>query len=175
MAWYFGQMAAGALDMNLEDMAEAPVRWAVSVLEEGPTGRWLGRLHNAHTAFDAHDLIGDGLPNGCIVRLGNRYLSGSGATPFFAIMGISQRTFQRCKSQPDDKPLSPEISGRLWKFAEVLGRASEVFSTREAAEAWMMAPAMALDGRCPVDLLTTPVGVEAVEDLLTRLKYDVYT
>lgn len=147
----------------------------MSVLDEEPADRLLWRLRQAHTAFDAHDLIGDGLPNACIVRLGNRYASGGGATPFLAIMGISERTFHRCKSQPEDKPLSPEVSGRLWKFAEVLGRACEVFSTREAAEAWMMSPAMALDGRRPADLLTTPVGVEAVEDLLTRLKYDVYT
>lgn len=34
---------------------------------------------------------------------------------------------------------------------------------------------MALDQRKPIDLLSTPAGVESVEDHLTRLEYGIYT
>ena len=33
---------------------------------------------------------------------------------------------------------------------------------------------MALDGHKPIDLLSTPAGVETIEDHLTRLEYGVY-
>jgi putative toxin-antitoxin system antitoxin component (TIGR02293 family) len=39
----------------------------------------------------------------------------------------------------------------------------------------MERPAMSLDQRRPVDLLSTPAGIESVEDHLTRLGYGVYT
>jgi putative toxin-antitoxin system antitoxin component (TIGR02293 family) len=35
-------------------------------------------------------------------------------------------------------------------------------------------PAIGLDQRPPIDLLTTPAGVELVEDYLGRLEYEVY-
>jgi putative toxin-antitoxin system antitoxin component (TIGR02293 family) len=89
-------------------------------------------------------------------------------------VGISYRTYQRRREVPD-KPLSPEQSGRTWKFAEILGRAIDLFGSQTEAEEWMERPAMALDRRKPIDLLSTPAGVESVEDHLTRLEYGVYT
>ena len=75
----------------------------------------------------------------------------------------------------DREALSPEQSGRVWKFAEVLGLARTIFGSDDAAEAWLKAPALGLDQRRPIDLLATPVGVQAVEDYLTRIEYGVYT
>jgi putative toxin-antitoxin system antitoxin component (TIGR02293 family) len=89
-------------------------------------------------------------------------------------VGISLRTYQRRKDALD-KPLSPEQSGRAWKFAEILGRATELFGSQGEAEAWLERPAMALEQRKPIDLLSTPAGVGSVEDHLTRLEYGVYT
>jgi putative toxin-antitoxin system antitoxin component (TIGR02293 family) len=74
-----------------------------------------------------------------------------------------------------EKPLSVEQSGRAWKFAEILGRATELLGSQAEAEAWLERPAMALDQRKPIDLLSTPAGVEAIEEHLTRLEYGVYT
>jgi len=70
--------------------------------------------------------------------------------------------------------LSIDQSNRTWKFAEILGRAAEIFGSRAEAEAWLSAPAIGLDQRRPIDLLSTAVGVEAVEDYLTRIEYGVY-
>jgi putative toxin-antitoxin system antitoxin component (TIGR02293 family) len=65
--------------------------------------------------------------------------------------------------------------GRTRKFAEILARATELFGSRQEAKRWMERPAMALECRRPIDLMTTPAGVEIVEHLLQRLQYGVYT
>ena len=126
--------------------------------------------------LDAHDLLREGLPGRALshlvtsVMLLRAPLQGS----LEKAVGISLRTYQRRKEAPDRK-LSTEQSGRTWKFAEILGRAIDLFGSQEAAEAWLDRPAMALDRRKPIDLLSTPAGVEAVETLLGRLEYGVYT
>jgi len=136
-----------------------------------------GTLHRlVHSRLEAHDLLQEGLPGHAL-----QYLVTSVAflrTPHHGSLekavGISFRTYQRRKDARD-KPLSPEQSGRTWKFAEILGRAIDLFGSQAEAEAWMERPAMALDRRRPIDLLSTPAGVESVEDHLTRLEYGVYT
>ncbi len=62
----------------------------------------------------------------------------------------------------------------MWKLAEILGRAIELFGSRAEAEAWLKRPALALEQRRPIDLLSTPAGVETLEEHLTRLEYGVY-
>jgi putative toxin-antitoxin system antitoxin component (TIGR02293 family) len=56
----------------------------------------------------------------------------------------------------------------------ILARAMEVFGTRENAEEWLSMPAMALDQRHPIDLLSSPAGAGLVNDLLTRLEFGVF-
>lgn len=125
------------------------------------------------TALDAHEAILEGLPAAALRNLiGNLEILGKEASLEKAV-GMSLRTFQRRKDTPA-RSLSPEQSGRAWKFAEVLARASTVFGSLTEAESWLDRPALALDGRCPIDLLATPVGVELVEDLLTQLDFGVY-
>jgi putative toxin-antitoxin system antitoxin component (TIGR02293 family) len=81
---------------------------------------------------------------------------------------------QRRKKDASEVLLSIDQSNRTWKFAEILGRATEIFGSRAEAEAWLNSPAIGLDQRRPIDLLATAVGVEAVEDYLTRIEYGVY-
>ncbi|WP_273142238.1 antitoxin Xre/MbcA/ParS toxin-binding domain-containing protein [Halomonas sp.] len=59
-------------------------------------------------------------------------------------------------------------------FAEILTRAKDVLGDREEAKRWMNTPAMGLEGRKPIDLITTQAGYELVDDFLTRLDYGVY-
>ena len=89
-------------------------------------------------------------------------------------IGVSLRTCQRVKLAPA-KPLSPEQSGRVWKFAEILAQTTEVLGSQEEAEEWLQRPAIALDQRRPIDLLATPAGATLVETLLGRIQYGVYT
>ena len=125
--------------------------------------------------LEAHDMLREGLPGHALRHLvSNVVFLRAGGESLEKAVGISLRTYQRRKDAPD-KPLSPEQSGRAWKFAEILGRATQLFGSQAEAEQWLERPAMALDQRRPIDLLSTPAGVETIEDHLTRLEYGVYT
>ena len=131
---------------------------------------------SVRSRLEAHDLLQEGLPGHALKHLVN-YVGILRAPHYGGLekaVGISFRTYQRRKDFLD-KPLSPQQSGRTWKFAEILGRATELFGSQAEAEEWLERPAMALDQRKPIDLLSTPAGVEFIEDHLTRLEYAVYT
>jgi putative toxin-antitoxin system antitoxin component (TIGR02293 family) len=56
----------------------------------------------------------------------------------------------------------------------LLTKATAVFGTQDEAEQWFERPAIGLNQKRPIDLLTTPAGVKIVEDHLERLAYGVY-
>ncbi len=103
--------------------------------------------------LEAHDLLRDGLPGHALTHLvgGVGILRAPHEGSFEKAVGISLRTFQRRKDAPDGR-LSPEQSGRAWKFAEILGRATDLLGSQAEAESWLERPAMALDQRRPIDL-----------------------
>jgi len=125
--------------------------------------------------LDAHDLLMVGLPASALMHLNKEvgFLTSSQGVLEKAV-GISVRTLQRRKKDTKSALLNVEQSNRIWKFAEVLGRATEIFGSSEAAEAWMTRPAIGLNQRKPIDLLSTAIGLEAVEDYLTRIEFGVY-
>ena len=124
--------------------------------------------------LDAHEMILEGLPARSLTHLLQNLVILQKGPSLEKAMGMSVRTFQRRKDVAG-KPLSPEQSGRTWKFAEILAKATAVFGTQAEAEQWLERPAMGLDHRRPIDLLSTPAGVELVEEHLSRLEYGVYT
>jgi putative toxin-antitoxin system antitoxin component (TIGR02293 family) len=123
--------------------------------------------------LDAHDVLVNGLPSAALTHLVGRLTMLRKPDSLEKAVGMSVRTFQR-RREGSTKPLSHEQSARTWKFAEILAKATEVFGSQQEAERWMEQPAMALEQRRPIDLMTTPAGVEIVEDLLRRLEYGVY-
>jgi putative toxin-antitoxin system antitoxin component (TIGR02293 family) len=124
--------------------------------------------------LEAHDLLVRGLPPGALRHLITSLLVIQATESLGKAVGMSLRAYQR-RQGSSAKALNPEQSGRAWKFARVLSRATAVFGTQEEAEHWLERPAVGLEQRRPIDLLATPVGVEIVEDHLTRLEYGVYT
>jgi putative toxin-antitoxin system antitoxin component (TIGR02293 family) len=124
------------------------------------------------TPFDAHDLIVQGLPGDALTALEGK-LTVLDAVAFEKAIGMSLRTIQRRRADPG-QPLSTEQSGRVWKFAELLSRATEIMGGQKHAEEWLNEPAMALNGHRPIDLLTTTAGTEMVETLLGQIEYGVY-
>jgi putative toxin-antitoxin system antitoxin component (TIGR02293 family) len=124
--------------------------------------------------LDAHDALNRGLPSAALAHLVGRLTCLRHRDSLEKALGMSLRTFQR-RRDGGAKPLSHEQSARTWKFAEILDKATQVFGSQEEAERWMEQPAMALEQRRPIDLLTTPAGAEMVEDLLVRLEYGAYT
>ncbi|HTW71259.1 MAG TPA: antitoxin Xre/MbcA/ParS toxin-binding domain-containing protein [Acetobacteraceae bacterium] len=144
------------------------------------TAALLGGRRTLHrrirTRLEAHDLLRHGLPAQALQYLVDtvEILRAPHHGSLEKAVGISLRTYQRHKERPS-RPLSREQSGRAWKFAEILGRAVALFGSKTEAEAWLERPAMALAQRKPIDLLSTPAGIESVEELLTRIEYGVYT
>jgi putative toxin-antitoxin system antitoxin component (TIGR02293 family) len=57
----------------------------------------------------------------------------------------------------------------------IMDKAVDVFGSAEAAMAFMDAPALALDGQRPAELMQTAEGAKLVEDHLARLDHCVYT
>jgi putative toxin-antitoxin system antitoxin component (TIGR02293 family) len=154
---------------------------------EKPAPKWLGNdlqkvadllggprilSRRITSTLDAHELLLDGLPGSALTHFVSHLLFIQ-TDSLEKAFGMSLRTFQRRKDAPD-KPLSQEQSGRTWKFAEILAKATDVFGSQEEAEQWLERPAIGLDQRRPIDLLATPAGIELVEQYLTRLAYGVY-
>ena len=123
--------------------------------------------------LDAHEMLLHGLPGNALRHLIDSLSVLEKSASLEKAVGMSLRTFQRRKDAPARR-LSQEQSGRTWKFAEILAKATAAFGSREAAEQWLQNPVMGLDQRRPIDLLATPAGVELVEVFLERLKYGVY-
>jgi putative toxin-antitoxin system antitoxin component (TIGR02293 family) len=70
--------------------------------------------------------------------------------------------------------MKPEHSGTTKDLIEVTQKAIEVLGDRAAADRWLHEPALALNGRKPIDLLSTRLGASLVKDHLTRMEFGVY-
>lgn len=127
-----------------------------------------------NTRLEAHELILSGFPSNALVSLSENVHIIRHADVFEKALGLSLRTFQRRKKDATPKKLSQEQSGRAWKFAEILGMATEVLGSQHEAEEFLERPAIGLDQNRPIDLLATPAGIELVETYLGRMKYGVY-
>jgi len=125
------------------------------------------------TRLDVHEVLERGIPSRAFNHL-IAHVKTLDPSAVRKAVGLSVRTVQR-RNQTPQKPLSPEQSGRAWKFAEILAKATEVLGGQEAAEDWLNRPAVGLDQRRPLELLSTAVGAEMVERLLGRIEYGVYT
>ena len=127
---------------------------------------------NLGTAFDAHEMLLGGLPGDALNQL-ERRLQVLDAVALEKAVGMSLRTLQRRRADPG-QPLSVDQSGRVWKFAEILAKATEVMGSQRDAEEWLNEPAIGLNGHKPLDLLTTSAGAELVETFLGQIEYGVY-
>jgi putative toxin-antitoxin system antitoxin component (TIGR02293 family) len=161
------EMTAAARRSAKEEEEE----WRERVVKLLGGGRVLRRRPKDSLA--THELLMHGLPGKATVHLlgGLQVLETRESVE--KGLGMSLRTYQRHKDRPD-KMLDPAQSGRTWKFAEILAKATTVFGSQERAEQWLEAPATGLNRRRPIDLLATPAGLELVEDFLERLDTGVY-
>ncbi|ATQ75767.1 antitoxin [Massilia violaceinigra] len=124
------------------------------------------------TKLDVHVLIMEGFPNAVMTFLIESIPELKNPEFLQKTVGMSKRTSQRRHAA--DKLLTSEQSSKAWNFAEVMTQASAVFGSKEEGVRWLGEPALALEGRRPLDLLLTSAGYDLVKDLLTRLEYGVY-
>ncbi|WP_338764175.1 antitoxin Xre/MbcA/ParS toxin-binding domain-containing protein [Massilia sp. METH4] len=65
--------------------------------------------------------------------------------------------------------LDAALSERIWRLADVLAMAREVFEEERAARAWLLAPNRAFGGAAPIDHLDTEPGATAVRQVLNAI------
>ena len=123
--------------------------------------------------FAAHDALERGLPGRALHHLFDSLRVIEPSLVLDKAIGVSLRTLQRSRLEPK-KALSTVQSSRTWTFAHILADATDVLGSQEAAERWLMQPAIALGQRAPLALLSTAAGVSLVEDLLGQMRYGVY-
>jgi putative toxin-antitoxin system antitoxin component (TIGR02293 family) len=161
----------------MSDLREASEPWSTDVpafklvvdILGGPgVLRW-----KLEGSLDAHEMLLRGLPGAALTHLVESLALLHDPVSLEKAVGISLRTFQRSKANPA-RLLSQDQSGRTWKFAEILAKATAVLGSRTEAEQWLERPAIGLDQRRPIDLLATTAGVEIVENYLERIEYGVY-
>ncbi len=125
------------------------------------------------TSFEVHDTVQTGLPFRALHGLIASFHVLDIKLVLARGIGMDQRTYLRGRAVPERR-LSSKHSRRMWKFAEILALATDVLGTQDAAEHWLCEPALTLDQRRPIDLLTTPMGIEVVETFLRRIDHGVY-
>lgn len=85
------------------------------------------------------------------------------------ILGVSPRTVRDQRTK--HLPLSRENSEKLVRVARIQKLARTIFSSDAAVAQWLAAPAPALDGQRPFDLLDTELGAREVESVLQGIAY----
>jgi putative toxin-antitoxin system antitoxin component (TIGR02293 family) len=130
--------------------------------------------HVPQTRLDVHAVIQAGFPGDVLTRLVDNVPLMANPAALDRAIGVGLRTLQRRRQAAAKTRLSPAQSARAWKFAEVLAKATALFGSQADAEAWLDRPALGLDQQRPIDLLSTPVGTELVEQFIDRLEAGVY-
>ncbi|MBV9835490.1 MAG: DUF2384 domain-containing protein [Alphaproteobacteria bacterium] len=160
----------------MRGLKEKAASFAEATMLEQVTGLLGGRRvlrRGVDSQLEAHEMLLAGLPASAATHLVDNLVVIREPASLEKALGMSLRTFQRRK-EGAAKPLNTEQSGRTWKFAEILAKATAVFGTQEEAERWLERPAMGLNRHRPIDLLATAAGVELVETFLVQLEYGVY-
>jgi putative toxin-antitoxin system antitoxin component (TIGR02293 family) len=88
------------------------------------------------------------------------------------LLDISKATLHRL--QPTAR-LGASASDRAIRYARLMGLATHVFQTEEAARIWFHSPQFGLGGKTPFAFARTELGAREVENLLGRIEYGVYS
>ncbi len=93
-------------------------------------------------------------------------------TQLSGILGISVRTITRRK---ENNHFNTGESDILYRVARVLAYTFTVFGDIEKARIWIGRPNRGLGGEIPLNLLSTDIGSQQVEDVLHRINYGIYS
>jgi putative toxin-antitoxin system antitoxin component (TIGR02293 family) len=88
------------------------------------------------------------------------------------MLGLSRATLHRRKKTGR---LDAAESDRLVRYARLVAQASDALGGVDAARSWLLAPALAFQGECPLDYADTEMGAREVEALLGRLEHGVFS
>ena len=74
-----------------------------------------------------------------------------------------------------EKVARSDEASKTFAQAEILAKATEVFGSRDAAERWLSAPVIGLNGSRPIEMMRTMRGAHVVSDYLCRLECGGYS
>ena len=89
-----------------------------------------------------------------------------------AWLGMSRATLHRRKKHGT---LDRAESDRLVRYGRLMSHATAALGGVEGARSWLVAPAMAFNGECPLDFADTEIGAREVDALLGRLEHGVFS
>ncbi len=121
------------------------------------------------TATDRHDLIHKGMSTRLFLALVASFDRVT-KEDVYLVAGISEKTAARRK----DATLPREAADAAMALIEITSLAEDVLGSHDNAEQWLVTPALGLDNRRPIELLSTRGGAEMVKTLLIRMDYGVY-
>lgn len=116
--------------------------------------------------FTRIDAIRRGMPIAQLTELTTR--TGLGVGSLAEALRLNPRTLRRRTDR-----LNAEETEKFHRVFRVLDRATEVMDADDARR-WLSNPAVALDGRRPIDLLDTDLGTEQVLNILAALDWGIY-
>lgn len=119
-----------------------------------------------------HDAIVQGLPSSALAAI-NKQFNRIHAADIYAVVGLSERTAQRLKAA-EPQPMDIAASDGIHRLLRAYELALDVLGSDEAAQDWLVAEALGLEGRRPIDLLKTTPGAALVMQLLQRMLHGVY-
>ena len=119
------------------------------------------------TKLALHDALTFGLPSQALEWFRARLAIWDRAT----VEGILDYSPSSANGAGEVLPKS--VGQRLWHLAEALARTSAFLGSQSRAESWLLTPAVGLDGRRPVDMLSSSVGIMLLDDFLRRIEYGV--
>lgn len=149
----------------------------VTLASSAKNGRTLAKKVRGSLGLASRDLLGlvkvvrTGLPFARLVAFAKK--TGLSFAQLAQNLQILPRTLARRRAQGALNGLESE---RLVRLARLFDQAVALFEgDATAAVTWLRAPAKALANEAPLAMAETEIGARAVEDLIGRLEYGVYS
>jgi putative toxin-antitoxin system antitoxin component (TIGR02293 family) len=120
-----------------------------------------------------HPFLAEGLKASVLLSLA-RSTSIFRTKQYIEVLGMSPSTFYRIQKKPEER-LTNSQTAQTYEFAELYAKAHEIFGSTEVADSWFQTPARQLSDEKPIELLTTPPGLQRVRDYLAQIDYGVYS
>lgn len=125
----------------------------------------------AETALDMHEAIERGFARRRLI--GQDWLSAF----FERLMALEDgsRSTEGASSNRSRKRLSSQCDGYIYQLAVVFEEALDALGSDELVIEFLKQPSIGLEQRKPIDLMTTPPGVQLVRTHIERMRYGVYS
>jgi len=116
---------------------------------------------------DFAEAIMNGIPVRAVKNI-QEYISVNDAK-MASLIHLSPKTFRSRKT------LKADEGDHAYTIARVIVAAEDAIGEKDAAIEWLYSKQAALGDRIPMELIGTSAGTQAVEDLLGRIEYGVYS